>query len=75
MVSYGYKMFLNPALDLFEKYRLGFRIGNIHLGSPTCADDELLLSSQNTELLTMLKVQENYENQERYNLANKKAKL
>ena len=71
----AYKMFLNQALDLFEKYRLGFKIGNIHVGSESCADDQLLLSSQDTELLTMLKVQQNTQMKKDTNSASKKSKI
>ena len=71
----AYKMFINPALDLFEKHQLGFRIGTIPMGSPTCADDELLLSKQNFELKSMLKIQENYSNKERYMLSDQKSKV
>ena len=72
----AYKMFLNQALYLFEKYRLGFKIGNtcIHVGSETCADDQLVLSSQNTGLLTMLKVQQNTQMKKDTNSASKKKK-
>ena len=71
----AYKMFINPALDLFEKHQLGFKIGTIPMGSPTCADDELLLSKQNFELKSMLKIQENYSNKERYMLSDQKSKV
>ena len=71
----AYKMFINPALDLFEKHQLGFKIGTIPMGSPTCADDELLLSKQYFELTSMLKIQENYANKERYMLSDQKSKV
>ncbi|KAK3102589.1 hypothetical protein FSP39_012434 [Pinctada imbricata] len=71
----AYKMFINPALDLYETYHLGFKIGSVHLGSPTCADDELLLSTKYQELRTMVNIQETYANRERYTLSEAKSKV
>ena len=71
----AYKMFINPALELYETYHLGFKIGTIHLGSPTCADDELLLSTKYQELRTMVNIQETYANRERYTLSEAKSKI
>ncbi|KAK3098774.1 hypothetical protein FSP39_022998 [Pinctada imbricata] len=73
--STAYKMFINPALDLYETYHLGFKIGSVRLGSPTCADDELLLSTKYQELRTMVNIQETYANRERYTLSEAKSKV
>ena len=63
----AYNMFLNLALDLFEKYSLWLNTGSLKY-----ADNELLLSSQNTALFTMLEVRENYTSKERYILGEQK---
>ncbi|KAK3089402.1 hypothetical protein FSP39_003368 [Pinctada imbricata] len=76
----AYKMFINPALDLYETYHLGFKIGSVHLGSPTCADDELLLhvstkyicTANNYELWLTYK---KHANRERYTLSEAKSKV
>ncbi|KAK3102064.1 hypothetical protein FSP39_008496 [Pinctada imbricata] len=68
-------MFLNPALDLLERQNVGFRIGTISLVSPTCADDQLLLSRNTHELATITSVQEEFSNMERYRLSEQKSKV
>ena len=45
------------------------------MGSPTCSDDELLLSKQNFELKSMLKIQENYSNKDSYILSDQRSNV
>ncbi|KAK3085377.1 hypothetical protein FSP39_002384 [Pinctada imbricata] len=71
----AYKMFLNPALEIFQNNSLGMRIGSVNIASPTCADDELLLSMDQCELATMTKVQEDYSKKEHYKLSEQKSKV
>ncbi|KAK3086058.1 hypothetical protein FSP39_012864 [Pinctada imbricata] len=71
----AYKMFLNPSLELYQNYSLGMKIGSINVASPTCADDELLLSMDQAELATMTKVQEDYSKKEHYKLSEQKSKV
>ena len=70
-----YKVFINPLLKSFEKEHLGASIGSIHVGCPTCADDILLLSKSLFELQTMLIIQEDYANSERYFISETKSKV
>ena len=41
-----YKVYIHPMLDSLERHKLGLSIGCIYLGSPTCADDVLMLSNE-----------------------------
>ena len=66
LFPFFYKAFINPLLKSFEDENLGAAIGTIHVGSPTCADDILLLSKSLFELQTMILIQEDYANSERY---------
>ena len=70
-----YKVFINPLLKSFEDENLGYKIGSIHVGSPACADDVLLMSKSLTELQIMLLVQEHYANNERYFISESKSKV
>jgi hypothetical protein len=58
-----YKVFINPLLEFYKTNNLGFKIGSIHIGNPTCADDIVLLSKSQQELQTMLSSQEQFANQ------------
>jgi hypothetical protein len=49
-----YKEYVNPLLVDNEKSRIGTSIGSVYLGTPTCADDILLLSNSPVELQQML---------------------
>ncbi|CAC5380586.1 unnamed protein product [Mytilus coruscus] len=49
-----YKIYNNNLLMELQMSRLGFRIGNIFMGCPTCADDIALLSTDTNELQCML---------------------
>ena len=71
----AYKTFINPILKLFEEKAMGYRIGSIHVATPTCADDELLLTKDKYELSTLTAVQASYANQERYTLSDQKSKI
>ena len=68
----AYMAFINPILKTFEENAIGYRIGSIHVATPTCADDELLLSNDKYELSTLTEVQASYANQERCMLSDQK---
>ena len=36
----AYKAFINPMLKIFEEKAMGYKIGSVHVATPTCADDE-----------------------------------
>ena len=70
-----YKVFINPLLEFYKTNNLGFKIGSIHIGSPTCADDIVLLSKSQQELQTMLSSQEQFANDERYIISKAKTQI
>jgi hypothetical protein len=48
-----FKVFINPLLDQLSSIDLGFRIGNIPMGHPTCADDLLLIADSVSKVQSM----------------------
>ena len=46
--------FINPLLKCLEEHKIGYKIGSIHVGTPTCADGVLFISKSLYELQTML---------------------
>ena len=63
-----YKLYINQLLTGMESANLGFSIGPYYVGTPTCADDVLLLSSVPHELQAMLSVSKEYSNEHLYEL-------
>jgi hypothetical protein len=55
-----YKLYINNLLDTLQRNQLGTLIGNNFIGTPTCADDILLISSCPHELQAMLDVCSEY---------------
>ncbi|VDH88744.1 Hypothetical predicted protein [Mytilus galloprovincialis] len=53
-----YKIFVEDLLKELEENSLGFILGTIYCGAPTCADDVALLSSNPEELQVMLNILE-----------------
>ena len=70
-----YKLYINPLLDWYENKHLGFRIGTIHVASPACADDIVLMAEDALSLQIMLNLQETYANKERYLISETKSKI
>ena len=54
---------------------MGFRIGTIHVASPACADDIVLMAEDALSLQIMLNLQETYANKERYLISETKSKI
>ena len=48
------KMHINNLLNTMMELRMGFTIRNVFIGTPTCADDLLLLSRDEYEIQAML---------------------
>ena len=69
-----YKLFINPLLCDLEKSGYGLRIGNYCCGTPTCADDLLLLSDSPSDLTTMMKSVQDYASKEHYEISTTKTK-
>ncbi len=63
-----YKCYINNLLETFKKSSLGLHIGNIYIGSPTVADDVLLMSASGTQLQSMLNIAVQYSTSHHYDL-------
>ncbi len=53
-----YKVYNQSILDCLQRAQLGFKIGHLHLGSPTCADDIALLADNPSQLQAQANVVE-----------------
>ena len=49
-----YKVYINSVLHEFNRSQIGMKIGNIYVGSPTCADDMALLTDNSEDMQIML---------------------
>ena len=63
-----YKLYINQLLRQLESADLGLSIGTIYIGTPTCADDQLLLASTQTDLQAMISHCHGYSKIHGYNL-------
>ncbi len=63
-----HKQFIDPLLSHLESSRAGLTMGEIYLGTPTVADDMLLLSNSSIELQQMLDIASEYSSIHRYNI-------
>ncbi|CAG2202476.1 unnamed protein product [Mytilus edulis] len=70
-----YKLFVNPLIKKLESESLGFKIGNVFVGTPMCADDLLLISSKPDELQTMISYTSHFAETEEYNISKEKTKV
>ncbi|VDI58821.1 Hypothetical predicted protein [Mytilus galloprovincialis] len=68
-----YKIFVEDLLVELEK-KTGFSLGDIYCGTPTCADDIALISSNPAELQIMLNTIGRYANQHHYNITQQNRK-
>jgi hypothetical protein len=72
----NYKIFNNDLLLRMEQAGLGIHIGDIPVGSPTCADDVTILAdSRGTDPQTMTSSVELYANESRYTIGMKKTQM
>ena len=65
-VPHLYKHNINDLLLSLEKSSLGLSVGGTYIGSPTCADDVLLISDSRSEMQAMLDVCYTYSNDHKY---------
>ena len=63
-----YKLYINDLLLKLENSGLGAEIGQIYIGTPTCADDVILLTNDIRQLQPMLNVAKNYADTHEYEL-------
>ena len=63
-----YKLFINQLLTSLEDTGIGLHLGPIFIGSPTCADDQLLLADSSSDLQVMITACNDYANSHQYTL-------
>ena len=63
-----YKLYVHPLLEKLAGCNLGLRLGGTFIGTPTCADDMILLSNNEGDIQSMIDVTANFARQRRYNL-------
>ena len=63
-----YKSYINDLPLQLEKRGLGLTIGLEYCGNPLCADDIVLMSTDDEEIQTMLDIAYKYSCQHRYNI-------
>ena len=49
-----YKLYINDLLGALEAANVGMSIGSIYIGTPTCADDQLLIANSVQDMQAML---------------------
>jgi len=70
-----YKIFVDDLLLELENAAVGFHLGNIYVGTPTCADDIAFTETNKYNLQVMLNVIHRYANQHHYNIHPTKTKI
>ncbi|CAC5361724.1 unnamed protein product [Mytilus coruscus] len=63
-----YKVFVQDLLVELEENALGYHLGNVFAGTPTCADDIAFISNNENELQIMLNVLSRYANEHHYTI-------
>ena len=63
-----YKSYIYDMLARFERAGLGFSIGPIYVGTPTCADDVALVVSDGCQAQAMLNVSYAYSKEHKYDI-------
>ena len=58
--SDDYKVYINPALDTFERSQLGVQIGPVNVAVTGVADDLYLLANSQSKLQSLINIAENY---------------
>jgi hypothetical protein len=71
----NYKIYINPLLDILKASKLGIHIGTLYCGSPTCADDLILLANVPSDLQSMLDITQDYSQKERYRIHPTKSQI
>ena len=64
----NYKCYIYDMLARFERAGLGFFIGPIYVGTPTCADDVALIASDGCQAQAMLDVSYAYSKEHKYDI-------
>ena len=67
-MSTTYKLYIHPLLEKLEDSKLGLSLGGAHIGTPTCADDMVLMANNEWDLQAMIDITELFASQRRYTL-------
>ena len=70
-----YKLYINALLDELCSCKAGFCTGPYYFGSPTCADDVVLLANSPEDLQAQLNIVERYASERRYTINASKSGL
>ena len=63
-----YKLYIHPLLEKLEESKLGLSLAGAHIGTPTCADDMLLMANNEWDLQAIIDITELFASQRRYTL-------
>ena len=63
-----YKMYINGLLQILERAEVGMHIGNIYVGVPTCADDQLIISDTDHDMRAMITTCHQYAREHHYKI-------
>ena len=63
-----YKLYIHPLLEKLEDSKLGLSLGGAHIGTPTCADDMVLMANNEWDRQAMIDITELFASQRRYTL-------
>jgi len=70
-----YLTYLHDGIELLNHSSLGFHIGSTSIAAPTCADDMIILSSQQHELQILLSLITSYANNLHYTIHPEKSHI
>ena len=70
-----YKIFVQDLLTELEDNSIGYHLGNIYVGAPTCADDFAFISKNKYEMQVMLNVVSRYAKEHHYSIHPTKTQL
>ena len=73
--THSYKVYIDGLLHRLTHSGQGAYIGNIYIGSPTCADDVILAANNIIELQSQLNIVSDYAKRECYQIHPDKSKL
>ena len=73
--THSYKVYIDGLLHRLTHSGQGAYIGDIYIGSPTCADDIILVANNIIELQSQLNIVSDYTKRERYQIHPDKSKL
>jgi hypothetical protein len=63
-----YKIFVQDLLSELEENSLGYHLGNVYIGTPTCADDVAIIERDSNNLQIMINVISRYAKQHHYKI-------